>query len=118
MKAISMKILTLLLTALAAAAQTVPDSVTFEQDVVYNGRGRLMMGIARPKTAGPHPAVLAIHGGGFRGGSRASYHELIVRLAQHGYFAATVDYRLSPRSQFPAPLQDVKMVVRFLKANA
>jgi len=62
--------------------------------------------------------VLAIHGGGFRGGERSSWLPQILKLAQHGYVAATVDYRFAPRTQFPAPLQDVKAAVRFLRANA
>jgi acetyl esterase/lipase len=107
-----------LLLAACGAAQTVPDGVTIEKDVVYSQGSRLMMDVARPKGAGPFPAVLAIHGGGFRAGERASYLPTMLRLAQHGYVAATVDYRLAPRSQFPAALQDVKAAVRFLRANA
>lgn len=106
------------LLAALAAAQTVPDGVTLEKDVVYNPGGRLMMDVARPKGPGPFPAVLAIHGGGFSAGERGSYLPDILRLAQHGYVAATVDYRLAPRNQFPAALQDVKSAVRFLRANA
>src|SRR5437588_5675066 len=100
----------LLIPALAAltVAQTVPENVTFDKDIAYSGRGGPMMDVARPKGPGPFPAVLAIHGGGFRAGQRSSYHALIMRLAQHGYVAATMDYRLSPRSQFPAPVQDAK----------
>ena len=115
-----MKRLCLLIPALAAlaAAQTPPDNITFEKDIAYGGRGGPMMDVARPKGPGPFPAVLAIHGGGFRSGERSSYHALIFRLAQHGYVAATMDYRLAPRAQFPAPVQDVKAAVRFLRANA
>jgi len=32
--------------------------------------------------------------------------------------AATVTYRLAPKSQFPAPVHDVKAAVRWLRANA
>jgi acetyl esterase/lipase len=101
-----------------AFAQTVPDGVTLEKNVVYNQGSRLMMDVARPTAAGPFPVILAIHGGGFRGGERASWLPEILKLAQHGYVAATVDYRFAPRTQFPAPLQDVKAAVRFLRANA
>ena len=112
--------LVFLIAALAAltAAQTVPENVTFDKDITYGGRGGPMMDVARPKGAGPFPAVIAIHGGGFRAGQRSSYHSLIFRLAQHGYVAATIDYRLSPRARFPAPVQDAKAAVRFLRANA
>jgi acetyl esterase/lipase len=41
-----------------------------------------------------------------------------VRLAAHGYVAATIDYRLAPKYQFPAAVHDVKEAVRWLRANA
>jgi len=99
-------------------AQTVPDNITFEKQVAYNAGSRLTMDIARPKATGSYPAVIAIHGGGFSSGDRASYTPLVLRLAQHGYVAVSVDYRLAPGSQFPAAVQDVKTAVRFLRANA
>ncbi len=88
-------------------------------DVEYSRVGeRVAMDIFRPKTGGPHPVVLAIHGGGFRAGSRAGYHRFCIELAQKGFVAATASYRLAPRHQFPAAVEDVKAAVRFLRANA
>lgn len=97
----------------------VPDDVVLDFDVEYSRVGeRVAMDIFRPKGGGPHPAVLAIHGGGFRAGSRASYHRLCIKLAQKGFVAATASYRLAPRHQFPAAVEDAKAAVRFLRANA
>ena len=96
-----------------------PDSVQAEMDVEYSRVGdRVAMDIYRPKAPGVYPAVLAIHGGGFRGGNRGSYRALCVKLAEHGYVAATASYRLSPRNQFPAHVEDAKAAVRYLRANA
>ena len=58
------------------------------------------------------------HGGGFRAGSRKGYLAQCIRLAQRGYVAATVDYRLAPAAPFPAAVHDVKAAVRYLRANA
>src|SRR5262249_30541096 len=75
--------------------------------------------IARPaKGDGPFPAVLLIHGGGFRAGTRQGYDGLCMRLAQQGYVAATVTYRLAPKYQFPAAVYDCKAAVRWIRANA
>jgi acetyl esterase/lipase len=41
-----------------------------------------------------------------------------VKLAQRGFVAATVTYRLAPKHQFPAAVYDVKAAVRWLRANA
>src|SRR5439155_5758248 len=57
-------------------------------------------------------------GGGFQAGSRKCYDGLCLKLAQHGYVAATVSYRLAPKYQFPAAIHDVKAAVRWLRANA
>ena len=96
-----------------------PDSVTADMDVEYSRVGeRVAMDIYKPKAAGVYPAVLAVHGGGFRGGNRQSYRALCVKLAERGYVAATASYRLSPGNQFPAHVEDVKAAVRYLRANA
>jgi acetyl esterase/lipase len=97
----------------------IPDDVIWEPAIEYATAGampvNLMMDVVRPrKQSGLLPAVVCIHGGGFRAGNRESYLPLCIRLAQHGYVAATVSYRLSPRDQFPAPIHDVKAAVRWL----
>jgi acetyl esterase/lipase len=102
---------------------SIPDDVIWEPAIEYAIAGampvNLMMDVVRPrKQSGLLPAVVCIHGGGFRAGNRESYLPLCIRLAQHGYVAATVSYRLSPRDQFPAPVHDVKAAVRWLRANA
>lgn len=103
-----------------AAELSIPSDVTIDRGVAYTPipHGRLAMDIVRPKAAGKYPGVVLIHGGGFSGGNRESYLPVAIRLAQNGYVAATVSYRLTPTYQFPIPLHDVKAAVRFLRANA
>lgn len=99
----------------------VPDSVSFEPNIEYtNPDGQhLELDLARPKTGtGPFPAVICIHGGGFRAGSRQGYDGLCIKLAERGYVAVTVSYRLAPKYQFPAAIHDVKAAVRWLRAHA
>jgi len=99
----------------------VPDDVTWQPDLEYSNPGgeSLKLDLARPKTGeGPFPAVLCIHGGGFRAGDRQSYDGLCIKLAERGYVAATITYRLAPRHKFPAAIFDTKAAVRWLRANA
>ena len=112
--------LTLAGAAAFAADLVAPNDITIDRGVEYTGipHGRLAMDIARPKAPGQYPGIVLIHGGGFSGGNRESYLPLATRLAQNGYVAATVSYRLTPSYQFPIPLYDVKSAVRFLRANA
>jgi acetyl esterase/lipase len=39
-------------------------------------------------------------------------------FARRGYVAISPDYRLAPRDVFPAPIEDCKAAVRWLRANA
>ena len=108
-------------TAWAQKPLAVPEGVAFETGIEYaNPDGQhLRLDLARPKKGdGLFPAVLCIHGGGFRAGRRESYDGLCLRLAQHGYVAMTVSYRLAPKYPFPAAVHDVKAAVRWARANA
>ena len=103
------------------AADAIPDNVVFEPGVEYAVAGgeHLQVDLARPKNGdGPFPAIVCIHGGGFRAGKREGYDKLCVTLAQQGYVAITVTYRLAPAFPFPAAVQDCKAAVRWLRANA
>lgn len=107
--------------AFAQGGARVPDTVVFETGVEYsNPQGQhLQLNIARPKSGdGPFPAVVCIHGGGFRAGKRESYDGLVLRLAERGYVALTVTYRLAPQHPFPAAVHDTKAAVRWIRANA
>jgi acetyl esterase/lipase len=105
----------------AAAELVVPDNVVFERDIEYSNpdNQHLQLNLARPRnSSGAMPAVLCIHGGGFRAGNRDGYNALCLKLAQRGFVAATASYRLAPKYQFPAAVHDVKAAVRWLRANA
>lgn len=107
--------------AFAQKPPAVPDSVVFETGIEYAGYDNVSvaLNLARPKTGeGPFPAVVCIHGGGFRAGKREGYDALCIKLAQNGYVALTVSYRLAPKYQFPAAVHDTKAAVRWLRANA
>ena len=109
------------LQAQQASSPAIPDNLLLEPNVPYaQADPQQMMDIVRSRAASGqhHPAVVCIHGGGFRAGSRKGYFDQCVRLAQRGYVAATVDYRLAPAAPFPAAVHDVKAAVRYLRANA
>src|SRR5215475_5193395 len=119
-----MKFCTSVVVVVAAlcAAQRVraADEVVFEKGIEYSNPDdqHLQLDMAQPEGEGPFPAIVCIHGGGFRAGTRDGYDGLVKKLAKHGYVAVTVTYRLAPKYQFPAAIYDVKAAVRWLRANA
>ena len=114
-------LLCLPLAHLTAATPTVPENVSFETGIEFANPAdqHLKLDLAMPKTgAGPFPAIVCIHGGGFRAGTREGYDNLCLTLAARGYVAVTVTYRLAPAYPFPAAVLDCKAAVRWVRANA
>jgi len=91
------------------------------RDVAY-GKGAdtdLNLDLAMPETGGgPFPAVIFLHGEGWRAGKRQDMNHFIEGMARMGYVAVTPDYRLVPAARFPAQVEDCKAAVRWLRANA
>jgi len=104
----------------APADPTIPENIRYQPNVAYDSADpQQVMDIFQPADGTTtHPAVLFIHGGGFRAGSRKGYTQQCIRLAQLGYVTATADYRLAPKDPFPAAVYDSKAAVRYLRANA
>lgn len=105
----------------ARAAPTTAPSVEFHRDVAYGKADgtALHLDLARPSDVDHAlPCVLFIHGGGWAHGSKSQFDLAIRTAAAKGYVAATVDYRLAPKFQFPAQVEDVKCAVRYLRSHA
>jgi acetyl esterase/lipase len=64
------------------------------------------------------PVVVIVHGGGWRSGFRSEFAPMAVRLAQRGYAAATIDYRLSGEALYPAAIHDARAAVRWVRSHA
>ncbi len=118
----------LLLLALAGAlaqdrdrTQRLPPGIVKHADIVYASVGErdLVLDVYAPDQTpdGPLPAILWVHGGGWRGGSKDGIRRPLPIL-QRGYGLASVGYRLSGEAIFPAAIADVKAAMRWLRANA
>lgn len=66
----------------------------------------------------PLPVVLVIHGGSWRSGTRLELDQLSRYLAARGYAVASIDYGLAPESTFPAPVDDARDAVLFLRRRS
>jgi len=104
---------------IASAEAAAP--VQLRKDLVYAQHGDLSLGLdlylpGRGDAAAP--LVILVHGGGWASGERRNMAPIAARLAERGYAAATLSYRLSGQATYPAAVNDVKEAVRWLRSNA
>jgi acetyl esterase/lipase len=104
------------------ASSEAPASVRALTGITYVRRGEHALQLdlylpARPKP-GSVPGFVLVHGGGWRAGVRANFAPMAIRMAQHGYAAATISYRLSPEALYPAAVQDARAAVRWMRTHA
>jgi acetyl esterase/lipase len=99
-----------------------PRGVRVSRDIVYASYGKreLHLDLFRPEESGKGlcPAVIMIHGGGWRSGDRSLQVPLALHLASRGYAAAVIEYRLSLEAHYPAAVHDVKAAIRWMRARS
>ena len=64
------------------------------------------------------PVIVWVHGGGWRFGDRHLAPDLSRFIAERGFAMVSFDYRLSDEATFPAPIEDLKTVVRWVRSIA
>lgn len=110
------RLLLILPLAWAVAAATID-----RQDVEYGRPGGrpLLLDLHVPDGAGPFPAAILVHGGGFDQGSRSTnVRPLFEPLANAGFAWFSIDYRMAPEFRFPEASADVAAAIRWVKAHA
>ncbi|MFC4358891.1 alpha/beta fold hydrolase [Halobium salinum] len=78
----------------------------------------LAMDVYRASDGESRPAVVLLHGGGWREGNKGQLSRYALDLAAAGYVTVEPSYRLSHEATFPAALEDVKAAVRHVRSNA
>lgn len=70
------------------------------------------------RVLGKRPCVIVIHGGSWSSGDSQQLPELNSILAERGYHVAAINYRLAPKYQTPAPVEDIKNCLKYLRHHA
>ncbi len=93
-----------------------------EKAVAYGPNPQQLLDVCRPAGLPPRaPAVLMIHGGGWRNGSRTGLGGACRLVAQTGVVAIPVDYTLvtaQPDTKWPLQFNDVQLAMRWVRAHA
>ena len=70
------------------------------------------------KTISLLPAVVMIHGGAWRSGSKISMLRHARRMARVGYVVMAINYRLAPKYPWPAQIEDCRVALDWLNDHA
>ena len=83
------------------------------------GNREMHLDLFLPKEgAGPFPAVVYIHGGGWVNGNKTAFQRQAAYMAAKGFAGACIEYRLSGEAIYPAAIDDARAAVRWLRTNA
>jgi pectinesterase len=95
------------------------ENVIEEKDIEYKDLGyrKLLLDAYYNNSKVLKPAVILIHGGGWKSGNKSLMEPMAQHIASKGYACFTVDYRLSLEAIFPAGILDVKNAIQFVKTN-
>lgn len=104
------------------ALKNLPEDIRVTRDVEYkkSPQGPLYLDIYQPKSVDAAlPVVIWLYGGGWVMGNKNQIRVMKAHLlAQHGFAVVAINYRLAPKSIFPAQIQDVKSAIRWVRSNA
>jgi triacylglycerol lipase len=106
----------------AAMAKGSDPQVEVTRDLEYGEHERHRLDLFRKLDTQGAPVLVFVHGGGFVMGDKRSaetpfYDNIGTFAALHGFVGVTITYRLAPAHQFPAGVEDLAAVVRWLRAN-
>ena len=65
-----------------------------------------------------YPVIVSVHGGGWFYGDKELYSHYCCHLAENGYVVVNFNYRLSPQNKYPAAIEDVAYLIRYIHENA
>lgn len=106
-------------TAASRPASPPPVGVKAVRNVEYakvDGKPLLLDMYLPEKTDKPLPAIVWIHGGGWRAGSKDQCP--VLSLSGQGYAVFSINYRLTDVATFPAQIHDCKAAIRWIRAHA
>lgn len=92
--------------------------VEIVRDVAFGPGETDRLDVYRPKAGRPGPVVVFFYGGSWDSGSRSLYTFAGAALASHGYTVLIPDYRVYPRVNYPAFLEDNARAVRWARDHA
>jgi acetyl esterase/lipase len=91
-----------------------------QREIVYKtiGSRALHLDAFYSNNKSSHPAVVLIHGGGWKSGNKSQMESIAIAMTDKGYSCFTIEYRLSPEAIYPAAVHDIKEAIQYIRKNA
>lgn len=96
-----------------ATTTTTPPTTSVAQTITTAGPQDLGAKVRAPEGAGPFPAVVLVHGGGWVAGDPSVMTDLAIYLTENGFVTVNTPYELAiQEASFPTAVDDVACAVR------
>ncbi|MGQ0683843.1 alpha/beta hydrolase, partial [Bradyrhizobium sp.] len=95
-------------------------SVKIERDVKYGPADRHLLDVFMPEaSSAPRSVLIYVHGGAFIGGNKRIpnspfYDNIMLWAVRSGFVGVNATYRLAPASPWPAGVEDIASVVKWV----
>jgi len=104
---------------------SLPKGVAGERNLVYAtlpdtpfGKRELHVDLFHPVKPGKYPALILVHGGGWRAGDKSMEVPMAQMIASKGFVTVAVEHQLSLEAKYPAAVHNIKAAIRWMRANA
>lgn len=96
------------------------DHIVYKENITYHQVDgiSLQADVYYPKNSTKKsPGVILVHGGGWISGSKENERVMAQHLAENGFVAMTVNYRLADVAQYPAAIEDLNAAIMYLRKS-
>ena len=99
-----------------------PDTIQRNDNIRYDKRDKLqILDVYRPKASinknTKLPVIVNIHGGGWVYGTKETYQFYCMSLSELGFAVVNFSYRLAPEYKYPAQIEDIDSVFKWIYAK-
>ena len=99
-----------------------PDTIQRNDNIPYDKKDKLqILDVYRPKSLINNntklPVIINIHGGAWVYGTKETYQFYCMSLAEQGFAVINFSYRLTPEYKYPAQIEDINSVFKWVYAN-
>ena len=97
----------------------VPSSINTYRNFYYGDKKWQVLDLYTPKIMkDSFPVIINVHGGGWYYGDKERYQYYCYEMCKRGFAVINFSYRLAPEYHFPAPLEDLSLVITWMYKKA